>query len=114
MSSATLNWLILLLFAVTMCLSFMSNIKPHKHVVAYCSALFFVSLPFTIWAVLLKDRGTISIPDGVTFFGAPISLICMLFLLPFVGIYVWGLIKKFVSDSQIGMLIPIIVVGLLS
>ncbi len=114
MSSATLNWLILLLFAVTMCLSFMSNIKPHKHVVAYCSALFFVSLPFTIWAVLLKDRGTISIPDGVTFFGAPISLICMLFLLPFVGIYVWGLIKKFVSDSQIGMLIPIIVVGLLA
>lgn len=87
-----------------------TDVKPQLHLPAFGMALVCVSLSFLAWLALWKWNGGI---NGWSIFGLPLNLVLLTVIMPFVGIYIWGLVKKFIPDKRIVSLLPIFVLGFL-
>lgn len=104
-----------LLFIVLLIIAFLvyvlgkkTDVKPQLHLPAFGMALICVSLPFFVWLAWRKwDSGL----NGWSIFGLPLNLILLMLVIPFVGIYLWGLVKKYIPDKKIFSLLPIFVLG---
>lgn len=116
MSSYAYLFFNLIVFVPVLILSFITDVKPHKHWRALLSAFLLVSIPFILWdwwavanghwgfnAKYILDYRVLQLPlEELLFFVT----------VPFAMIYVWGVIKKFVTDRAVGTLWPLLVASI--
>lgn len=89
-----------------------TGIKLHRHWRSFIFSLLFVSLPLLIVSTIFGLNNLFIFNKTGLIFGLPISLIVILVVLPFAGIYLWGLSKRLISDRAVFRLLPPIVFGI--
>ncbi len=110
MRSSLITTIILLISAFVLFLGTRTDVKPQRHLRGYFAGLLLVSIPSAIWLLWQKSMGNIELNGPI--FGLTLNVILALILLPFVGLYLWGLVKKFVGDKQLSILLPIFGIGI--
>lgn len=110
MRSGVLTIIILLISAFTLLLGLRTDIKPQRHIRGYLAGLLLVSIPSALWLIWQKNLGNIELSGPL--FGLNLNVVLALVLLPFVILYLWGFVKKFVGDKQLSILLPIFGIGL--
>ena len=92
-------------------LSFKTDVKPHRHIAAFLGALLFVSVPFVLWdmwAVRAAHWGfNTDYVLGYRFIGLPLEELFFFVTVPFAMLYVWGVIKKHVTNGAVRLWVPL-------
>lgn len=110
MRSGVITVIILLASIIVLFLGFRTDIKPQRHLRGYLAGLLLVSIPSAIWLIWHKNMGNINLDGPIL--GLNLNVILALALLPFVGLYLWGIVKKYIGDRQLSILLPIFGIGL--
>jgi hypothetical protein len=110
MRSGVITVIILLASIIVLLLGFRTDIKPQRHLRGYLAGLLLVSIPSAIWLIWHKNMGNINLDGPIL--GLNLNVILALVLLPFVGLYLWGIVKKYIGDRQLSILLPIFGIGL--
>lgn len=101
----------LIVFVPVLILSFKTDVKPHRHWRALLGAFLLVCIPFILWDIWAVRAGhwgfnaNYAIDRRIA--GLAIEEILFFVTVPFAMIYVWGVIKKFVTNNQIKTWIPL-------
>lgn len=88
------------------------GVQLNRHWPSYIISLLVVSLPALILSAVFGVSNLFQLTNSGKSFGLPISLLVMVVLLPFVGIFLWGIAKKLISDSSVPRLLPPIAYGI--
>jgi lycopene cyclase domain-containing protein len=105
----------LLVFLPVLVLSFVTDVKPHRHIRGLLAGYLFVSFPFIVWDIWAVAAGHWSFNDayvtGPYLFGVPLEEYLFFLTIPFAMIYVWGVVKKFVADRGMAGIVPLLAFG---
>ena len=105
----------LLVFLPVLILSFTTDVKPHRHLRGLLAGILFVSFPFIVWDVWAVAAGhwgfNSAYVAGPYIFGLPLEEILFFVTVPFAMMYVWGVVKKFVADRNIALIVPLLGFG---
>jgi len=110
MRSGVTTVIILLVSATVLFLGYRTDIKPQRHLRGYLAGLLLVSIPSVIWLIWHKNMGNINLDGPIL--GLNLNVILSLLLLPYVGLYLWGIVKKFIGNRQLSILLPVLGIGL--
>jgi lycopene cyclase domain-containing protein len=106
----------LIVFIPVLVLSLTTDVKPHRHWRALLGAYLLVSVPFIVWDIWAVQAGHWGFSDtyitASRFFDLPIEEILFFFSIPFAMMYVWGVIKKFVTDRPVVTIWPVLFLSL--
>lgn len=106
----------LLVFLPVLILSFVTDVKPHKHIRALLAGFLFVSVPFIVWDVWAVAAGhwgfNSTYVTSPRLFGLPIEEMLFFITVPFALIYVWGVVKKFIADRAVLPLFAYLMFGI--
>lgn len=102
----------LIVFVPILILSFVTDVKPHRHLKALLGAFLFICVPFILldaWAVHAGYWGFNSnYVLNPRFINLALEEILFFVTVPFAMIYVWGVIRKFVANRQLATWIPLL------
>lgn len=105
----------LLVFLPVLILSFLTDVKPHRHIRGLLAGYLLVSLPFILWDIWAVSAGHWGFNDryvtGPYLFNVPVEEYLFFLTVPFALIYVWGVIKKFVVDRSMAGIVPLLLFG---
>ena len=107
----------IVVFVPVLVLSLTTDVKPHKHWRSLLFAYLAVSVPFILWDIWAAQAGHWGFNSlyiySWRFFGIPAEELLFFITVPFAMMYVWGVIKKHVSDRAVGKIWPKIVLILI-
>lgn len=118
MSSYTYLVFNLIVLIPVVVLSFITDVKPHKHWRALLGAFLLVSIPFILWDWWAATNGhwgfnAKNILD-YRVLQLPLEELLFFVTVPFAMIYVWGVIKKFVADRAVSAWWPLLAVSIVA
>jgi lycopene cyclase domain-containing protein len=103
-------------FLPVLVLSFVTNVKPHKHIRGLLAGYLFVSFPFMVWDVWATASGHWGFNEvyvtGPYVFDVPIEEFLFFITVPFAMVYVWGVVKKYVTDHSMAGILPLLAFGI--
>lgn len=106
----------ILVFLPVLVLSFVTDVKPHRHLLGLLAGYLFVSFPFMVWDVWAVAAGHWHFNEayvtGPYLFDVPLEEYLFFLTVPFAAVYVWGLVKKFVADRSLAGIFPLLVFGI--
>ena len=101
----------LVVFIPVLILSFTTDVKPHKHWKALLGAYLLVSLPFVLWDAWAVQAGHWGFNAQYVLDYRPLGMaaeeILFFITVPFAMMYVWGVVKKFISPIQVPTWLPL-------
>ncbi|MEZ6330470.1 MAG: lycopene cyclase domain-containing protein [Candidatus Saccharimonadales bacterium] len=106
----------LLVFLPVLVLSFTTDVKPHRHVRGLLAGFLLVSVPFMLWDIWAAQAGHWGFNEayitGPYLFGVPLEEYLFFITVPFAMIYVWGVVKKYVTDRATAGFFPLLAFGI--
>lgn len=101
----------LLVFLPVLILSLKTDVKPHRHWRAFIGAVLLVSLPFLLWDMWAVSRQHWDFNSNYVltqrFIGLPFEELLFFVTVPFAMIYVWGVVRKYVTNTAIRLWVPL-------
>ena len=105
----------IIVFLPVLILSFMTDVKPHRHIRGLFAGYLLVSVPFMIWDVWATSAGhwgfNSEYVTGPYIFNVPLEEYLFFLTVPFALVYVWGVVKKHVTDKALAGILPLLVFG---
>ncbi len=105
----------IIVFLPVLILSFVTDVKPHRHIRGLLAGYILVSVPFMIWDVWATSAGhwwfNSQYITGPYIFNVPLEEYLFFLTVPFALLYVWGVIKKFVADRSLAGIFPLLMFG---
>lgn len=106
----------LVVFIPVLVLSLVTDVKPHKHWRALLGAYLLVSVPFVLWDAWAVHAGHWGFNANYVlsnrFMGLALEELLFFITVPFAMMYVWGVVKKYISNVQVRTWIPLTALSL--
>ncbi|MCA9350249.1 hypothetical protein H6794_03705 [Candidatus Nomurabacteria bacterium] len=99
-----------LLVGLVYFLSLKTSVKPHLHLSAMALGYLTVTLPSLAYIGYAETKDWLTF-SGTSVFGLPINVLVLLVIIPLLAIYVWGLVKFFVTSKLVLPILPVIFFG---
>lgn len=105
----------LLIFLPVLILSLITDVRPHRHWRAFLGALLCVSLPFLLWDIWAVSRQHWDFNSNYVLsyqpFGLPFEELLFFVTVPFAMLYVWGVVRKYITSGAIRLWVPLAVLS---
>ncbi|MBP9813000.1 hypothetical protein KBC51_00985 [Candidatus Saccharibacteria bacterium] len=110
MANLTLIFVGALVVGLVYFLSLKTSVKPHLHLSAMALGYLTVTLPSLAYIGYAETKDWLTF-SGASVFGLPVNILFLLIITPLLAIYVWGLVKFFVTSKLVLPILPVIFFG---